>query len=383
MNCKERDKLPDLSYFRSLFPITKDRAYFNHAGTGPMSVPAQRAVEQCIETYSRQAEFHIDDYFALVQKARTTVARFLNAEPQEIAFTHNTSEGVYITLINLGLQPGDRILVMNEVFPAVRYVVDHNFPRVEKKYVDFSGMDPVEVVQANLEKRPKALVIDYVQFLSGETIDLERLARITKECGIFLVVDGIQGIGALDYDARKMDVDFLACGAAKWLFGPSGAGFLYINERNFDRIQTQHTGWLGADWQCFEDITAHLPLYGDARKYEMGTRNILGIHALAANVDVLLQYGMRRVQERILRLKSRLRCLLENLGFDILTPGRGVQSGIISARCGDDMKNLYEHLTASNITVSLRNGYLRFSPHFYNTEEEVDQIIAAVDRYLR
>jgi cysteine desulfurase/selenocysteine lyase len=376
------EHLFDLSQVRSLFPVTGHCVYFNHAGTGPMSVPAQRAIIQCMETYSRQAEFHIDDYFALVREARATVARFINADLEEIAFTHNTSEGIYISLMNLALQRGDTILVMNEVFPAVRYVVEYDFPHVDKEYVDFSGRDPVEVVKANLEKKPKALVIDYVQFLNGETISLEELGRFTREKDIFLVVDGIQGIGALAHDARKSEVDFLACGAAKWLFGPSGAGFLYINKRNFNRIQTQHTGWLGADWKGFDDLTVHLPLYGDARKYELGTRNIIGIQALSANIQILLQYGMGLIQERITRLKSRLRRFLEDSGFDILTPEHGVQSGILSARLGDDMPRLYRLLQESRIITSLRNGYLRFSPHFYNTEDEVDEIISVMNRYL-
>jgi cysteine desulfurase/selenocysteine lyase len=375
------DPSSDLQHFRSLFPVTAKCVYFNHAGTGPMSIPAQKAIEHCIETYSSQAEFHPHEYFALVRAARAQVASLLNADVSEIAFTHNTSEGIYIALMNLSLEAGDTVLVMNEVFPAVRYVVEHNFPHVDKKYVDFSGHDPVEVVRSNLQKGLKAVVVDYVQFISGETIDVKELGRFTREHNIFLVVDGIQGIGALDYDARAMDVDFLSCGAAKWLLGPSGAGFLYVNKRNFVHLGTQHTGWLGADWKDFGDFTSDLPLFKDARKYEMGTRNVIGIQALSANIDILLKYGIHNVQSRIVDLKSRLRGFFEDSDYDIMTPGQGLQSGIISMRTGNDMEKLYEHLKRSNIIVSLRNGYLRFSPHFYSTEAEVDSVIDALRRF--
>jgi cysteine desulfurase/selenocysteine lyase len=348
-----------------------------------MSLPARRVIEQCIETYSKQGEFKIEDYFALLRDFRATVARLINASPVEIAFTHNTSEGVYIALMNLPLKPDDTILVMDEVFPTVRYIVDHNLAHVNKVYVSFSGKDPVRVVKDNLSEKVKAIVIDYVQFLSGEVFDLARLIGFTKDQGIYLVVDGIQGIGAIEFDVCDYDIDFLACGAAKWLFGPSGAGFLYINKRTFNALGMQHTGWLGADWPGFEDLTVRPPLFQDARKYEMGTRNIIGISALCENIKVLLEFGMKNVETRILGLRSRLRESFEESGYQILTAKQGRQSGIITARFGEGTRDAFQYLQQSGVVVSLRNEWMRFSPHFYNTEEEVDQVIDAMRRYRR
>lgn len=370
-----------IARFRKLFPITEECIYLNHAGTGPMSLPAREAVEHCIDTYARQAEFDLDDYFALLDEARTIVARLINASPEEITFTHNTSEGVYIALVNVSLEPGDTVLVMDEVFPAVRYIVDHNLPHIEKKYVSFSGRDPVDVVKRNNNGKVKAVIIDYVQFLSGEIIDLARLSAFVRACGMYLVVDGIQAIGAIECDMRKHDVDFLACGSAKWLFGPSGAGFLYVNRRNFSHLGSFHTGWLGAEWHDFEDCTMHPPLYGDARRFETGTRNIMGIKAFSSNVNILLQYGMGGVEERILRLKAMLRQSFEDLEYEILTPKLGLQSGIITARPAGNTRRVYDALQEEQVTISLRNGYLRFSPHFYNTEEEVDRVVDILRRY--
>ncbi|UCD06411.1 MAG: aminotransferase class V-fold PLP-dependent enzyme [candidate division WOR-3 bacterium] len=367
--------------FRRFFPITGKFIYFNHAGTGPLSVPAQRAVERCLSIYSSQAEFDTERYFSIVGEARATVARFIGAKPEEIAFTHNTSEGIYIALCNLPLRENDTILVMDEVFPAVRYVVDNNLPHIKKKYVSFAKQDPIAVLETNLDRNVKVVVVDYVQFLSGETIDLRSFSAFTSEHGLYLVVDGIQGIGALKYDVTDNSVDFLACGCGKWLFGPSGAGFLYVNSRNFDKLRRQHTGWLGAGWTGFEDVTKNPPLYDDARKYEMGTRNILGIQALTANIDILLQYGMQRVEARILKLKEDLRRHFEVDGFEILTPRSGKQSGILSVSPGASVEVLSQGLRRNNIVVSLRNRYLRFSPHFYNSEDEIKQIVDVVGKY--
>ncbi|UCD19214.1 MAG: aminotransferase class V-fold PLP-dependent enzyme [candidate division WOR-3 bacterium] len=370
---------PSLAQIRSLFPITRECVYFNHAGTGPMSLPARRAIERCIDLYSKNAEYAADDYFRLIHRAREKVAQLINALPEEIVLTHNTSEGIYIALANLPWREGDVVLVMEEVFPAVRYVVDNNLPGVKKRYVPFSGRDPVEVVRKCATERVKAVVVDHVQFLSGETVDLVRLGDYTKSNNMVLVVDGIQSIGALAFDVQTASgVDFVACGSAKWLFGPSGAGFLYVNRRNFQSLGTLHTGWLGAGWLGWEDIDALPALYPDARRFEMGTRNVIGILALSENVDILLQYGKERVEQRIASVKSHLRRSFDDLGFTILTPVHGTQSGIITVQPKDRIRALHRHLTEAGVVLSLRNEYLRFSPHFYNTEGEVDQIISAI-----
>jgi selenocysteine lyase/cysteine desulfurase len=360
---------------RELFPVTREKIYVNHAGTGPMSLPAQRAVAQCVDIYLRQAEFDLDAYVERVRRARATVARLINAAPEEIVFTHNTSEGIYIALINLPLREGDSLLIMDEVFPAVRYVADYNLPHIEKKYVPFLGRNPVDVVRKQRERTTRAVVIDYVHFLTGEVIDIHPLAAFCRQEDIYLVVDGIQAIGAIDFSVQNTPVDFLACGAAKWLFGPSGAGFLYIGKKHFKLLNKFHTGWLGAEWSGFESISLSPPLYDDARMFEQGTRNIIGISAFAENVKVLRKYGLEKVEQEILALKQQLRHGFRDLNFEIITPAQGQQSGIISIRPQQNAKSILEHCARHNVVISLRNDCLRFSPHFYNTSEEIATVL--------
>ncbi len=364
----------DIAEVRRLFPITERLIYVNHAATGPISVPAQNAVEECLDVYSRQSEFQLDRYVAKVQRARELIANLIGAVPEEITLTHNTSEGVYIALVNLPLNRGDKILVMDEVFPAVRYVVDFNLPLLEKEYISFSGKDPVDVVRHHLDKKVKAVVVDFAQYLSGEMVDLKSLGRFLRAEGIYLVVDGIQAIGAVDYKVTAGECDFLACGAAKWLLGPSGAGFLYVNKRHFGSLKRQHTGWLGAEWGNFQDCTLRPRLYEDARMFEQGTRNIMGISAFSENVKILLKYGLQGIHAHILDLKAALRRSFDELNLQIITPDHGEQSGIISIRPKKDAASIYRLLTENKIVTSLRSNCLRFSPHFYNTQEEVEQI---------
>ncbi len=363
-----------LTEVRNLFPITRESIYFNHAAIGPMSLPAKRAIELCVDVYSRQAEFQLDDYFTTVKTARAIIAQLINAKPEEIAFTHNTSEGIYITLINLPLQEGDTVLIMDEVFPAVRYVADYNLSNLNIKYVPFAGRNAVEVVESHIDKKVKAVVVDFVQYLSGEMIDLKQLGSFLKNRGIYFVVDGIQAIGAIDFNLQETEVDFLACGAAKWLFGPSGAGFLYVNKRHFRSLKKFHTGWLGAEWRAFENCEINPPLFDDARMFEQGTRNIMGISAFSENVKILLEYGLKNVQAQILNIKADLRKRFKQLNYEIVTPEYGPQSGIITIKPENDAKSLFNLLKENNVIISLRSNCLRFSPHFYNSNEEVEKV---------
>ncbi|HEX7320534.1 MAG TPA: aminotransferase class V-fold PLP-dependent enzyme [bacterium] len=364
---------------RELFPITKDLVYFDHASTGPMTAPARKAIEECIDVYTRRAQFDFSAYFSKLARCRLTVARLIGAEPEEIAFVTNTSEGVYIALINIPLRPDDKVLVMDEVFPTVRYVTDYNIPQAQKIYVPMCGRDPVDALHPHVDNNVKAVVIDLVQFATGEMVDLPRLSAFLDENDISLVVDGMQAIGSLNMKVSDANIDFLACGASKWLFCPNGIGFLYVNQKKFGTLNKLHTGWLGASWKSFEDFAVNPPLFEDARMFEQGTRNVIGISALSANCKLLHDQGLVNVENRIQQVKTALRKGLGNMGYDILTPASGRQSGIITARPDrmkhHDVRQLYDSLKDNKIVVSLRNQAIRFSPHFYNTTEEVNIIL--------
>jgi len=364
---------------RSLFPVTRLHIYFNHASNGPLSLPARKALVADLELYSRQADYDLPEYFARLDRARNAVAGLLGADPEEIAFTSSTSYGLYIALRNLSLERGDRVLVMDEVFPTVRCCVDQNYPHVERKYVRFGGEDPVAVVRKHLTRKTRAVIVDWVNFFTGEVLDLDRLGKYLAARHVKFVVDGMQGLGALRIDVRKTPVDFLTGGGNKWLFSTQGIGYVYVNRKNFRTLKKTPTGWLGLDWPNFESFKKMPGIRNDARRFEMGTRNALGAHALTINIGILKAFGWDRVEVKIQAVKSLLRRGLAGLGYEILTPADGRQSGIITARPKADPAALYKRLTAHRVVLSLRNGALRFSPHFYNNQAEARKIIAILE----
>ncbi|OGC38777.1 hypothetical protein A2Y85_08275 [candidate division WOR-3 bacterium RBG_13_43_14] len=356
---------------RQQFPITQKFTYLNHAGTGPLSSRARKVIDDCLCIYQQQAEFDLDDYWRRIHNARLIVARLLGAQCNEIAFTANTSEGIFIGLSNLPLKGGDKIIVMDEVFPAVRYVVDNNFPHLDKIYVSFAGRSGVDVVSRYLDDHVRVVVVDYVQYLSGSMIDIDELGKFLHERDIYLVVDGIQAIGAVECDLSRGNVDILACGAAKWLLGPSGIGFVYVNKGLWQDLKKIHTGWLGADWRDFYDCSKRPLMYEDARKFEIGTRNVMGILALVENIQIILELGIQHVHNEIIVLKNRLREELKKRGCTIITPESGPQSGILTIQ-HPESNRVFQRLIESKVMISLRSGNLRFSPHFYNTVEEIE-----------
>jgi len=368
---------------RALFPVTKYQIYFNHASNGPLSRPAREALEADLELYSRQADFDLSEYFRRLERARTAVAGLLSADPEEIAFTPSTSYGIYIALRNLFLEKGDRILVMDEVFPTVRCCVDQNYPQVECRYLKFGGEDPVKVIRSHLTRKTRAVVVDWVNFFTGEVLDLDRLGEYLAARNVKFVVDGMQGLGALKIDVHKTPMDFLAGGGNKWLFSTQGIGYLYVNRKNFRTLKNTPTGWLGLNWPNFENYDKMPRIQSDARRFEMGTRNALGCHALKVNIGILKDFGLERVEVKIQKVISVLRRGLADLGYEILTPAQGRQSGIITARPKADPAALYKKLTANRVVLSLRNRALRFSPHFYNNEAEARKVIALLSKTVK
>ncbi len=366
---------------RQLFPITKNKIYLNHASTGPMSINAKKAIEECIKVYQSQAEFDFETYFEKLRTSRKLFAKLINAEPEEVTFTHNTSEGIYIALINLPLKEGDEIIVMNEVFPAVRYVVQYNLPGINKKFVNLCGNDPVKILRKNITRKTRAVVLDHTQFFTGEMIDLFLLSEFLRNKGIYLIVDGIQSVGAIKIDTKKISIDFLSSGGGKWLFGPGGAGFLYVNKRNFKILKGLHTGWLGVDWKSFENFEISPPLFDDARMFEMGTRNVIGISGLTEHIKILLEFGLQNIEKRVRKLKNQLREGFEKLRIPVITPEKEPQSGIITIK-PENPRKLHKHLSDNKIVISLRNNCLRFSPHFYNTEEEIEMVLDVMSKIL-
>ncbi len=369
--------------YRKYFPVTLEKIYLNHAAVSPFSTRVQDRLEEFIDVRS----FGIIDNFKNADKlrdeTRKNLAKMINAVPEQIGFIQNTSQGFNILVNGLSWQPGDEIILFDYEFPSNLYPF-MNTERfgVNIKYVkNRNGMIHLEDIFKAITDKTKMLSISFVEYSNGFKNDLIEIGKICEENGIIFSVDGIQGVGAMTLDVRAAQIDFLSNGGHKWLMGPMGAGFIYVGEWLFEKMVPAEAGWLGVEnaW----DFSSHkLDFLPDARRYEYATANFMGLAGLSASVEMLLEAGTESIQNHLLALGNRLINSLQDIGFKFMgAKDKKYWSGIYSFS-GNNMDKLFEYLITKNIVCSLRNGMLRVAPHFYNTQEEIDELVKQAKLFI-
>lgn len=366
----------DIEKVRELFPITKRKIYLNHASVGPLTTRAREAMERFLGV---QIEGDVTkELLEGVEETRELAARLLGADPGEIAFVKNTSQGLIIPINALDWEKGVNVILNKDGFPANIYPWIYVLPDVEKRYIELKGCENfIEKCSSVVDERTKAVTVDWVDFLTGERVDLESLCDFCQKRGILLFVDGIQGLGAIKIDLSTIKVDFFSSGASKWLFGPLGIGIMYISKRVLDRLKLTNTGWLSAQWVDFNNFSELPPLKNSAARYEEGTKNLIGIFGLMEHLKLILEIGPAEIEKRIFHLREILINGLKDKGCEILSPiSKKNGSGIVTFKhVKTDSEVLYEELIKKKIIVSLRSGWIRVSPHFYNTDDEIKELL--------
>lgn len=385
------DPLPQatLAGARELFPhLRSGRLYLNHAATSPLS---SRVVDAMRAHLSDRSEGALETYAAdmpMIKSLRADVASMIHAEgPERISFQLNTTEALNVVAAGLPWSSGDRIVVSSIEFPANVYP----FLNLRRSAVEVDilpsgdGRITTDMIERALTPRTRLVAVSAVQYLSGHRTDLRALGQLCRSRGIILLVDGIQAVGAIEIDVQAMSIDGLAAGAQKWQMSPQGTGFLYLTGELQSRIRQQHLGWLSvADpWQF---TNYDQPLAASARRYEGGTLNIIGLVGMRAAVRTLLEIGILPIEGHLLTITGLLMERLRGIrGLDLITPaGDRDRAGIVSAAVGTgiDPQRTMVRLTERGVLIALREGCLRFSPHFYNTPDEMERTAAIVRECL-
>ena len=368
----------DVEHYRSQFPVIESWIYMNHAAVSPISRRVRDAMVGLLDEVQQSGAEKWQQWVETCDAARRSLAKLLNAESGEIAFTKNTSEGVSTFANGLQWQPGDEIVSVEGEFPSNFFA----WKALEKRGVVLRLVQPEkgcvshESIVSALSSRTRVVAVSFVQYLSGFRLDLERLGKACAAHGCLLFVDAIQGLGAFPLDVKAAQIAGLAADGHKWLLGPEGAGVLYVNRQVMERITPTEIGWWTVRrWADFS--SRELSWRDDARRYECGTLNTVGIYGLGSAVDLLLEVGIPHIADRILDLTDRLRRGLLAQGHSVFGPrAREESSGIVSflPRQGS-AERLMNLLFAHRVQVAARLGMVRIAPHFYNTEEEIDRVL--------
>jgi selenocysteine lyase/cysteine desulfurase len=364
----------DLMIYRAQVPVTEELIYLNHAAVGPLSRPAAEAIQWLAQDALRYGSTHYDQWLATYAALRKGAARLVNGSPEEIALVKNTSEGIATVAMGLDWQPGDRVIAFREEFPANQYP----WQRLEYKGVNvewLSAADPLDRID-EAAQGARLLAISFVQYLTGHRANVEAIGEICRRRGVIYFVDAIQGLGAFPLNVKTAHIDALAADGHKWLLGPEGCGILYISRALQERVEPVEFGWTNV--AGFNDYGKRdMALRNDAGRYECGTLNTVGCYGLRAAIDFLLEVGIERIAPAVQALGDRIDEKVQQKGYEVLgerTVANG--AGIVSFRKpGANSAAMVARLRQHGIAAAERAGWIRTSPHFYVTPQEIDRMI--------
>jgi selenocysteine lyase/cysteine desulfurase len=367
---------------REQFPVTQRYAYLNHASVGALSQAVVGAMTRYLTQRGNSGGEALVDWDADIEQIRQTCARFIDGNRDEIVFTGSISHGLNIVACGLDWREGDNLICAETEFTANVYPWTNLRRRgVEVRFVPArQNRILVEDVAAMIDRRTRLVAISFVEFRTGYRNNLDALAALCHERGAYLCVDGIQGLGALQFSVAQTPVDFMAAHAAKWMIGPIGAGFLYVRRELLQVLNPVMAGWRGVvdrdDYFKYDS-----PLRQSGERFEPGSPNFAGLLGMEAAIELLLSAGMAEIEARILALTDYLIAGLQAKGCAIGTPiqHRHERSGIVSFRHpAADPAELCERLHDADVIVSVRGDLIRVSPHFFNTEDDLDRLLAVL-----
>ncbi len=362
------------------FPLHPEIIYLNHAGIAPWPRRAADAVIAFANENVRLGPGHYQGWLRTETRLRALLAQLLNAESaDDIALLKNTSEGLSFVAGGLDWSAGDVVVVSDEEFPSNRIVWEALADRgvtLRRATLRTPGRTPEASLMGACDGRTRVMSISAVQYVSGLKLDIPALGAFCRAHGIYLCVDAIQQLGALPFDVQAGKADFVVADGHKWMLGPEGVAVFYVRPGLRDQLRLMEFGWHMTDQPGDYDRLEWRPDV-TARRFECGSPNLLGIHALAASVDLLLQIGMHEVSARLLRNISYLIDIINVSSYvEIVsdtTPERC--SGILSVRTASlPPAQLHEFLMQNGVICAVRGGLLRFAPHFYTRRAQLDRV---------
>jgi cysteine desulfurase/selenocysteine lyase len=362
------------------FPVARKKIFAAHAGVTALPFAVADAM---IEYTRRCCENHQEfgDVFKDIQRTRQLCASLINAQSDEIALLGPTSLGLSLFANGLPWQPGDEVVCYNGDYPANVYPwmdLERHGVKIVYLQPEAPGVITPELVAGVLTSKTRLVALASCNFLTGYRIDVDEIGRRVHEAGALFSLDAIQTLGAFPCDVEH--VDFLSADAHKWMLGPMAIGIVYVKKKHFYLLRPSLLGAWNVKSPNF--ITQKEIVFPDSgRRYEPGVLNTVGIYGMQAALELLLEIGVQNVANRLLDLKAHLISHLREAGCTVIQPENGPNASSITTfrHPSIDMAELMKRYEKNDIVVSLRfdesgDQFIRVSPHFYNTVEEIDRI---------
>jgi selenocysteine lyase/cysteine desulfurase len=362
------------------FPQKDEIVYLNHAAVAPWPLRTATAVRQFAEENVVTGAMHYPVWVKKETELRHQCQRLLNAPSfEDIALLKNTSEALSVVACGINWKTGNNVVSTNQEFPSNRIV----WQAQQRHGVEFREVDiintatPEQALMDACDRNTRVLAVSSVQFGTGFRLDLEMLGDYCRQNNVLFCVDAIQSIGAYAVDVQKIHADFVMADAHKWMLGPEGVAVFYCNSRVRDELKLNQFGWHMVE-DCGNYDRKDWEIARSARRFECGSSNMLGIHALSASLSLIEEVGIDVIEEKI---RDKIDYLIEYLTRDrrirLLTPRNPQRrAGILTFTIdGLNMANLHRKLMDNNIICAHRMGGIRFSPHFYTSQEKIDKAL--------
>ena len=359
---------------RKQFPVTEHSTYLNTAAAGPLARVTQEAATQYYKSMMEDGDVHWDNWLAQREEVRNKVAAFINAEPEEVALTTNTSSGMNVIVDALETR-GE--VISNELeFPV------STLPWMNRRIpVHFvkpdAGKINIQDIQRQMNQRSSVISISHVQFSNGFRMDLEELGNAKREHA--LVVNASQSAGVFEIDVKRMKIDALCSTGHKWMLSGYGSGFVYLSRELQQQSRPRSVGWLSMQ-EPYDMKNDELNLRNDvAARTELGCPHFAGMFALGASIDLLMGIGIRNIQERALALNTLLTGRLADEGWNVLSPiGGEHERSAETLVAAADPAVLVQKLAKEKIIVTEKPQGIRVATDFFNNEDDIDRLIAAL-----
>ncbi len=370
------------------FPLDPHVIYLNHAAVAPWPQRTVQAVSNFANENGKTGAQYYPKWLAVERQLKKQLAQLIHApSDDDIALLKNTSEGLSLIAYGIAWQPGDEIIISDQEFPSNRIVWESLGSKfgVVLRQVSINGPDPESAIAQQITPRTRLLSISSVQYGSGFKMDLARLGALCHQHRVLFCIDAIQSLGCESFDAQAYQADFVVADGHKWMLGPEGTALFYARPQAREQLQLLQYGWHMVAEPGDYDQQAWEPHPG-AQRFECGSPNMLGIHALQASTELILEIGVTTIQHelnlRIDYLSKELAKLTPNLS--ILTPPEPFRrAGILTFQInGLNHSQLHRQLMNKQVICAQRAGGIRFSPHFHTPYSALEQALAITKSLL-
>jgi selenocysteine lyase/cysteine desulfurase len=376
----------EASDYRARFPVFEHTIYLNSCSLGPLSNEAAAALEQYRDDWSRYgAPAWWKAWLGRLDAARQRFAQLIGADVDEVTINHSISSALSSVASTFEYRERRSVVCADLDFPTIPYQwLAKRRLGVEVRFAASPDrvQVPLDAYERVVNGSTELIATSHVFFTTGAIQPIRQLAELAHSRGAKIVVDGYHAVGAIPVNVRELGVDFYVGGTLKWLLGGPGLTFIYARRELIPDLQPTITGWFShADQFAFDARRLSWP--GTADRLELGTPAVAAAYSGVAGMDMIIDANPERIYPRLQALTQRVVERAQQSGYGTMSPSPAEQrAGIVMLQVGNPQETVNE-LAERGFTVDYRPGLVRVSPHFFNTMDDIDSFMDALDDIQR